>query len=275
MTLFANILQNPQDPRARSDVKLMNQVVNFLSLLAVTEEQGGVKRMLGVCKEFERIARIVLERGDKKDHKRRGSKMNTDTQPPNMPSSDPTQQPPSQNPAPHGQKRAGPALSPESNHTNAPTPQNIFSPSAFNDLTTPQPYNFSPSLSTMNIPLDFGASPPPGAGGAATPDYQTMLSSPPPQNGLNSTNFDPSSQYSPDGLNIGSFQQPFVPQDLWQMPMTLEWDWSEAMQGPPMGVDAMDMGMGTGMGLAPGQGQGQEEQQQGQGQQQMEGGGWV
>jgi hypothetical protein len=24
-----------------------------------------------------------------------------------------------------------------------------------------------------------------------------------------------------------SFQQPFVPQDLWQMPMTLEWDWAD------------------------------------------------
>lgn len=25
----------------------------------------------------------------------------------------------------------------------------------------------------------------------------------------------------------GSFQHPFVPQDLWQMPMTLEWDWAD------------------------------------------------
>lgn len=27
----------------------------------------------------------------------------------------------------------------------------------------------------------------------------------------------------------GAFQQPFVPQDLWQMPMTLEWDWAEGL----------------------------------------------
>ena len=127
VTLFANILQNPQDPRARSDVKLMNQVCNFLSLLAVTEEQGGVKRMLGVCKEFERIARVVLERGDKKSHRRRGSKMNADTPSSNTQPSDPAQQqqpqpqPQSQPAALHGQKRAAPPLSPESN--NAPTPQ--------------------------------------------------------------------------------------------------------------------------------------------------------
>jgi hypothetical protein len=29
-------------------------------------------------------------------------------------------------------------------------------------------------------------------------------------------------------LDIGNtFQYPFVPQDLWQMPMTLEWDWAD------------------------------------------------
>ncbi len=238
----------------------MNQVCNFLSLLAVTEEQGGVKRMLGVCQEFERIARVVLERGDKKGHKRRGSKMNAENPNSNVQTSDPTQQrqAQAQTQARHGQKRAGPPLSPESN--NAPTPQNVFSPSAFNDLTNGQSFNpsmsgFSPSLSNMNLPLDFGNSP----GGTA--DFQNMMASSP--NGMSGANFDPT-QYSPeglpaDGLNLGAFQQPFVPQDLWQMPMTLEWDWSAAMQGPA-GLDANAMDMG----LAPGQSQ--------EGQQQMEGG---
>jgi hypothetical protein len=32
-------------------------------------------------------------------------------------------------------------------------------------------------------------------------------------------------------LNLNSFQQPFVPQDLWQMPMTLEWDWADMTGG--------------------------------------------
>jgi hypothetical protein len=26
-----------------------------------------------------------------------------------------------------------------------------------------------------------------------------------------------------------AFQQPFLPQDLWQMPMTLEWDWAVSL----------------------------------------------
>lgn len=28
---------------------------------------------------------------------------------------------------------------------------------------------------------------------------------------------------------LNSFQQPFVPQDLWSMPMTLEWDWADML----------------------------------------------
>ena len=107
----------------------------------------------------------------------------------------------------------------------------------------------------MGLPLDFSGT----TGGT---EFQNMMT--PSPNGMNTGNFDPS-QFQADGnpvdqLNMGSFQQPFVPQDLWQMPMTLEWDWSEAMQGPG-GFDAGGMDMGVGM--APRQGQ--------EGRQQMEG----
>jgi len=41
------------------------------------------------------------------------------------------------------------------------------------------------------------------------------------------------------GMN-GSFQQPFVPQDLWQMPMTLEWDWADMLNtNTNLGFDDM------------------------------------
>ena len=30
-----------------------------------------------------------------------------------------------------------------------------------------------------------------------------------------------------DPLDMGTFQHPFVPQDLWKMPMTFEWDWAD------------------------------------------------
>lgn len=73
VTLFANILQNPQDSRARSDLKLMNHVVSFLSALC-SEENGSIRRMLNVCAEFERIARVVLDKADKESSSRRKRK---------------------------------------------------------------------------------------------------------------------------------------------------------------------------------------------------------
>ena len=41
-------------------------------------------------------------------------------------------------------------------------------------------------------------------------------------------------------FGLGAFQQPFVPQDLWQLPMNLEWDWADLsnLPGPvPFGAD--------------------------------------
>lgn len=183
----------------------MNQVVNFLSLLAITEEQGGVKRMLGVCAEFERIARVVLEKGDKESNsrrKRRSSKINDND------TVQSTQQTP--------QKRTAPQT-PQSN--NPPTPQNVFNPGFNGDLNN-QAFNhnlqgFSPNFSDMNLPIDFSGT-----------DFSNMTS---PSNGINGfqdINMD-GHQYNGDSFNLGSFQQPFVPQDLWQMPMTLEWDMAQ------------------------------------------------
>lgn len=75
VTLFANILQNPADVRSRSDLKLMNLVVNFLSMLNLDEARNGsVKRMLSVCSEFERIAKIVIEKTEKDTAARRKRK---------------------------------------------------------------------------------------------------------------------------------------------------------------------------------------------------------
>ena len=208
VTLFANILQNPQDARARSDVKLMNQVVNFLSFLAVTEEQGGVKRMLGVCAEFERIARVVLEKGDKESHKRRkrrNSKMDKSDPPP----------PPQQIPL-----NRGAPPTPQSNNTSSP--ENNFTPEFTGDLNhhsfDPSLNGFSPSLSNLNIPLDFSSP------SMASNDFPNMMA---PNNRISAfPNSMDGHQLNDDAMNICSFQQPFVPQDLWQMPMTLEWDWA-------------------------------------------------
>ena len=37
---------------------------------------------------------------------------------------------------------------------------------------------------------------------------------------------------SGDALGVGNMiQHPFVPSDLWQMPMTLDWDWADMTSG--------------------------------------------
>ncbi|KAL8840136.1 MAG: hypothetical protein Q9170_001484 [Blastenia crenularia] len=211
VTLFANILQNPQDPRARSDLRLMNQVVNFLSLIAVTEEQGGIKRMLGVCVEFERIAKVVLDKAEKESHSRRKRKSNREAE------------------------ESGTAFqgtSPQFTTPITPISQNqqyssqSFTPPTFTGETNHQAFNpnfngFSPVTSngSMSIPLDF-------AGLLSPSSTQPVI-------------FENDLQHSEgsSSLSMGSFQQPFVPQDLWQMPQTLEWDWADINN---MGFPAFD-----------------------------------
>lgn len=209
----------------------MNKVVSFLSSLAVMEEQGGVKRMLGVCSEFERIARVVLDKGDKESHSRRKRKTKDAIE-------DTTA------PTPSLQVRNAP---PTPISTNNPlTPAKSFSPNFANtDINNP---SFNPSLNNfstplsssdaMSLPLDFNPSP-------SSAMFQNMMS-PPTTNSL-SPNFpgDLQSHYNssdgPSPLNMGSFEQPFVPQDLWQMPMTLEWDWAD-MTSVGFPYDGMDAG---------------------------------
>lgn len=202
VTLFANILQNPQDARVRTDVRLMNQVVNFLSLLSSDEETGGVRRMLGVCSEFERIAKVVLEKSDKESHTRRKRKSPKDAD-------ETTQLTP--------EKRTA-QQTPEMR--TATTPVTMFSPNFGGDLLT---QSFTPTMNNYPSPNSTGE-------GSMLPDFM-----PGPGDFPNMmTEFSDMQQFgnasmgSP--LNVGSFQQPFVPQDLWQMPMTLEWDWAD-MQG--------------------------------------------
>ncbi|KAI6890118.1 hypothetical protein KC325_g108 [Hortaea werneckii] len=66
--------------RARSDLKLMASVVSFLTMLErdVSESNGNVRRMLSVCSEFERIAKVVLDKAES-DMRAKGSKRKAGT----------------------------------------------------------------------------------------------------------------------------------------------------------------------------------------------------
>ena len=208
VTLFGNILQNPQDPRARSDVRLMNLVVSFLSMLVTEEENGGVKRMLGVCSEFERIAKAVLDKADKDSSSRRKRKNNEEQAGKTKgPSATP-------GPPPHTPMQAN-AQTPSMASVFSPGLQNPMNPQS--SYSTPIP-NGSPGQQNWTTDFSNGSEyMTPNNGGGMTPftDIQGYTNG----NEINSP------------LNINSFQQPFVPQDLWQMPMTLEWDWADMTGG--------------------------------------------
>ena len=212
MTLFTNVLQNPQDARTRSDIRLMHQVVSFLSSIAIEEETGGIKRMLEVCVEFERIAKLVVDKSDKEAHskKKRKTTHGDDVM------EDAEQQP-------KDKKVATSAVVPEKPLTPRATPptktQDVIP--LLNGPFTTEPLNqpFSPQLAAFS-PNGGGIIP---SIGPQPGDFPNMF-----------TEFSDLSQFGPGG-GIGSpgmnnFQQQLpIGGDLWQMPISSDWDGSWGM----------------------------------------------
>jgi hypothetical protein len=216
VTLFANILQNPQDTRARSDIKLMNLVVNFLSNLVSDESNGSVKRMLCICSEFERMAKVVLDKAEKESHSRRKRKIATENTSLDSQRDLPGDLPPSPAslpPRPDAQQTT-PLFS---SIVSEPSDGNMFSP----------PIDGLPPVSDSTLPSSGEDS---TANLQRTPefsyDFHNVLSS----TAVDQVIFDGQQPYLNNGAAMSntSFQQSFVPQDLWQMPMTIEWDWSNS-----------------------------------------------
>ncbi|KAF2648661.1 fungal-specific transcription factor domain-containing protein [Lophiostoma macrostomum CBS 122681] len=216
VTLFANILQNPTDTRSRSDLKLMNLVVNFLSMLSSDERNGSVKRMLSVCSEFERIAKIVLDKTDKESASKRKRKQGDSEQDAEIEAT--------ANEILTPAYRAAQSPPQASNHgTPAPIPNaDAWNPDfhGFNE-----PFPFSPnfthaSLNDSNPMTQFGSP------SMAAQILQQQTGMPVSTTG-GDTNMNGMGGMHP--LSMNTFDQTFnnVPQDLWRMPMTLEWDWAD------------------------------------------------
>lgn len=236
VTLFGNIIQNPLDPRARSDARLMNVVVSFLSTLGVEAETGGVHRMLAVCTEFERIAKLVIDKSEKENAGRRKRKNNESASGGNSgrtggastgsvsgpsggtgPGSTPTPSSGAHTPTPYRPTTAngGGQLSPHAQHSNYATP-----------MTNPggMSQHSSPSVAPSSWPPanDFA-----GNGGGGGPGQ--------PMEALEFTNFAEMTGFTPDlrqGQVPGSyFTQPHLPPDLYSLPVSLDWDWAEMSGG--------------------------------------------
>jgi hypothetical protein len=251
VTLFANILQNPQDARARSDLKLMNSMTEFLQMLCNEDGNVHCRRMASICKEFERIARVVLDKAER-DIKGRGKRKNRDSEsagPPVQPSqpelrstSQPAQaQRISKVPTstlPNGLKSTASPSMP----LNGPIQHQTFQSSPMAQIPFTAPSNASPYQPTTNMaPEPWMQNVPPAPSNMfAQPNDQFQQPSFSQDNNFDMQGYG----LAPMGGDMGgSFQQPFVPQDLWQMPMTLEWDWADFFgTGPGFDLNAPNGG---------------------------------
>ncbi|KAI2621721.1 N-terminal binuclear Zn cluster-containing protein [Hypoxylon sp. NC1633] len=219
VTLFGNILQNPLDPRAKSDTKLMNLVVTFLSTLGQEAETGGVHRMLGVCSEFDRIAKIVIDRAERDTSKRKRKSYE-----PHRSSVSHTS--PSQLNSP---RPSSAATTPTPNYTNSAVSQ--LSPK-FNGEQNRANNIANGGFSPMNTATSSnGSAPRDGPGGWPS---ETQEWNPDAMDFGNFSEFTGFGQpiASPPMLGANGGYQPLLPQELWQMSGGgLDWDWAEFTGG--------------------------------------------
>jgi hypothetical protein len=215
VTLFANILQNPQDTRARADIKLMDLVVNFLGNVAHDEGTGSINRMLTVCAEFARIAKVVIEKAEKEGSKRKRRLVPEEVMRVNQSAMAQVQS--QLNGRNAGSRRSsGASGSPRTGAGHLPSTASM----AATNMAAHSPSTMTPNNNNNNQFFNMSS---------FDNEYVDMLSAPGLSPDLSSQQI-PSTTMSP--LNGSSFQHPFVPQDLWQMPMTFEWDWAETFGQP-------------------------------------------
>lgn len=295
----------------------MSSVCSFLTMLErdAAESNGNVRRMLSVCTEFERIAKVVLDkaerdmrgRGKRKQAEREREKDRKDTnsiaagleegktiemmqvetqagyrRPIQTPSLRKSMEGSQQgSPASWGQSPAGgsgPEYKTPSGTSNGQEPgsqqrQQAQPAQTSNGQWNPQtpyggmsngvpggvPYPQQDVPGNFHSPTQMSGYPQPGMGVDGNFNPATTGFSPPnPAMGLDMSG--PGFQPVADMAGgQGSFQQPFVPQDLWQMPMTLEWDWAEGL-----GLGSFTPGPMFDYGFVDGNGDGMDGQIQGQ-----------
>lgn len=231
MTLFGNILQNPLDPRAKSDTRLMNLVVTFLSMLGQEAEQGGVHRMLGICSEFVRIAKVVIEKAEREQAARRKRK-NPDA--------------PKQAATPSTASKTAATPTADTMETSRPGTATTSTPAATAHLSPGARSNRRPSYVPTAGTTPSATEPFPSVASAGWPqDFQ------PPQNGdyepyQGMTGFAGAGGVpSPSmPMRAGPFQQPLLPQDLFGLPTSLDWNWAEMSGGAYPSVENGNFGEG-------------------------------
>lgn len=257
-------------------------VVAFLSTLGEEAQTGGVHRMLGVCSEFEKIAKKVIDKAEREHAMRRKRKNNGDasTEKPAKTNTVATQ-PQAAAPKPSTANATATAAKPRPPQTARPVTSSSTTPHA----TTHQQLNghLSPSTKSDHMTPERAYSPM-----TATRSHENSPAYPPvgwtddftAQNGANDMDFSaafPDTSFAdltgfgsiaamnaavsataiPQIINNapglmdmqsppiganGVFQQPMLPADLFSLPMTLDWDWAEMSGGAYPSVENGNFG---------------------------------
>lgn len=223
VTLFGNVLQNPLDPRARSDTRLMNLVVTFLATLGQEAETGGVHRMLAVCSEFERIAKIVIEKAEKEQAAKKKRKNTNQLDTPSstattqVAASKTTPRPSAETPSASNQEFTS-SLSPRFN-AKANAELKSGSPAASVGTVTSHDPSHQESPGQWIEPFNE----------SDMPDFNNFS---------DLTGFGQPVPAMPPFANPMMQGQPMLPQDIWQVPsMALDWDWAEKFGGAYPGFE--------------------------------------
>lgn len=238
VTLFANVLQNPLDQRGMSDVQLMQDVVDWLATLSDDESGGYVDNMKRLCSQFERISRVAIAKAQAESVARNDTAKAAPRN--NINEEDLHGKGTGQKKLPgmSAADLAGTPLGMASEAAAAAAAQ-ALKQSTQQNLNQSHAVSFDQGANVLNSSWSNGGH---DAQSACTPANFAMM---PPSIQTNNTGVlpypdstIPMTNYDDRGSGI---QQPFVPQDLWQMPQTLEWDWAEAgswAMGMHLGFDA-------------------------------------
>jgi len=185
--------------------------------------------MLGVCSEFERIAKAVVEKAEKDNSGRRKRK-----------SHDPGATKPT-TVAPTASTPSAAANTPRPGTASTPTPHNHATPSASmanGQLSPPLPPDGTKGMyNSMAASMSHHASPAMTTAGYDNMDLSTfgdMTGFTAIQDGLNGLRSPP--------MQNGVFSQPMLPQDLFSLPATLDWDWAEMTGGAYPTVESGNFG---------------------------------
>ncbi|KAF3921039.1 hypothetical protein AA313_de0202068 [Arthrobotrys entomopaga] len=227
ITLFANVLQNPQDANAKTDLKLMGVVIEFLNKIDEEERQRcGFEKLIYITQEFVRLAHAAIERAEKQALMRRKRKKTAVT----------------------GSSRMKEEDKPDTllEMPNEDEQMN-WSSSQVIQMTTPQrttQINHNNNNNNNNMlhtpietPFDRHTTPSEAMSGMEgfTFSYNTPNTV--------ATTMSEENELSPLTKSFQeSFSSPFVPQSLWNLNQTFEWDWANL--GLNVGMSSNGGGLG-------------------------------